>query len=224
VRKYLGIVLLAAAVLGVVYVLPQKKPSEGDLCPEAVRAQVTFIEFGSVNCIPCRAMQPVMRELERRFGDQIRVAIRRGPWAVPARIHGPGAWSCLHQGGAQSRRSGVSLGLFRARPLRRDRSGGYIDAASGKLSKMDADQPDYEMGQEDVRTSCAPGRSGTASFLAAARKAGDDDRYGPFLPGRVRAQNRASEISSRVLPSGVLWFLMRTGRRMVTLQITGLTD
>ncbi|MFC1543495.1 thioredoxin family protein [Candidatus Neomarinimicrobiota bacterium] len=36
-------------------------------------AKITFIELGSVNCIPCRAMQPVMRAIESRYGDQINV-------------------------------------------------------------------------------------------------------------------------------------------------------
>jgi thioredoxin 1 len=41
--------------------------------PSAPKAMVTFIELGSVNCIPCRAMQPIMRELEREFGNQIQI-------------------------------------------------------------------------------------------------------------------------------------------------------
>jgi thioredoxin 1 len=35
--------------------------------------KVTFIELGSVNCIPCKAMQPVMKEIEQQYGDQVRV-------------------------------------------------------------------------------------------------------------------------------------------------------
>jgi thioredoxin 1 len=34
---------------------------------------VTFIELGSVNCIPCRMMQPVMKEIEKEYGDAISV-------------------------------------------------------------------------------------------------------------------------------------------------------
>jgi thioredoxin 1 len=34
---------------------------------------VTFIELGSVKCIPCKAMQPVMKAIEEEFGDQISV-------------------------------------------------------------------------------------------------------------------------------------------------------
>ncbi len=35
--------------------------------------KVTFVELGSVNCIPCKAMQPVMKEIEKEFGDQVKV-------------------------------------------------------------------------------------------------------------------------------------------------------
>ncbi|QOJ27521.1 MAG: thioredoxin family protein [Ignavibacteriales bacterium] len=34
---------------------------------------VTFIELGSVNCIPCKQMVPVMKSLEKRYGSQIKV-------------------------------------------------------------------------------------------------------------------------------------------------------
>ena len=31
-------------------------------------ALVTFVELGSVNCIPCRMMQPIMTEIEQQSG------------------------------------------------------------------------------------------------------------------------------------------------------------
>ena len=34
---------------------------------------VTFIELGSVNCIPCRQMQPVMKAIEGKYGSQVNV-------------------------------------------------------------------------------------------------------------------------------------------------------
>lgn len=34
---------------------------------------ITFIELGSVNCIPCRKMQPVMKRIEEKYGNQIKV-------------------------------------------------------------------------------------------------------------------------------------------------------
>lgn len=45
----------------------QEKPTEKKT------AKITFIELGSVNCIPCKAMQPVMRSIEKKYGDQIHV-------------------------------------------------------------------------------------------------------------------------------------------------------
>ncbi|MGE5672163.1 MAG: thioredoxin family protein [Fibrobacterota bacterium] len=34
---------------------------------------VTFVELGSVNCIPCKKMQPVMKEVEEKYGKQVKV-------------------------------------------------------------------------------------------------------------------------------------------------------
>jgi len=44
---------------------PQNKDEE--------KPKVTFVELGSVNCIPCKKMQPVMKAIEERYGDQIKV-------------------------------------------------------------------------------------------------------------------------------------------------------
>jgi thioredoxin 1 len=38
-----------------------------------VSPKVTFIELGSVNCIPCKQMQPVMKSIEEKYGEQIKV-------------------------------------------------------------------------------------------------------------------------------------------------------
>ena len=37
------------------------------------KAKVTFAELGSVNCIPCKQMQPVMKAIEEKFGEQVKV-------------------------------------------------------------------------------------------------------------------------------------------------------
>ncbi len=34
---------------------------------------LTFIELGSVNCVPCRMMQPVMAQVETNYSDIVRV-------------------------------------------------------------------------------------------------------------------------------------------------------
>lgn len=38
-----------------------------------IQPKITFIELGSVNCIPCRRMQPIMKSIEKKYGDQIKV-------------------------------------------------------------------------------------------------------------------------------------------------------
>ena len=37
------------------------------------KPKVTFIELGSVNCIPCKQMQPVMKAIEAKYGEQVKV-------------------------------------------------------------------------------------------------------------------------------------------------------
>ena len=55
--------------------------------------KVTFIELGSVKCIPCRMMQPVMKQIEEQYGDQVRVVFHDvwteagKPYAVQYKIH-----------------------------------------------------------------------------------------------------------------------------------------
>jgi thioredoxin 1 len=39
----------------------------------AANIKVTFIELGSVNCIPCKMMQPVMKQIEQKYGSQVKV-------------------------------------------------------------------------------------------------------------------------------------------------------
>jgi thioredoxin 1 len=36
-------------------------------------ALVTFVEIGSVNCIPCKAMQPIMKAVEEEFNGQVKI-------------------------------------------------------------------------------------------------------------------------------------------------------
>lgn len=38
-----------------------------------VKPKVTFVELGSVNCIPCKQMQPIMKSIEAKYGEQVKV-------------------------------------------------------------------------------------------------------------------------------------------------------
>ena len=46
-----------------------KQPKE----KQAIRPDITFIELGSVNCIPCKKMQPVMKAIEQKYGEKVKV-------------------------------------------------------------------------------------------------------------------------------------------------------
>ena len=66
-------------VLATVLILSacQAQTTDTDL-PDSIKQKnvsplVTFVELGSVNCIPCKKMQPVMKSIEARFGAQIKV-------------------------------------------------------------------------------------------------------------------------------------------------------
>ncbi len=37
------------------------------------KPKVIFVELGSVNCIPCRMMQPIMEEIKNEYRGQVRV-------------------------------------------------------------------------------------------------------------------------------------------------------
>lgn len=37
------------------------------------KAKITFLELGSVTCIPCKQMQPVMRSIEQKYKGQVKV-------------------------------------------------------------------------------------------------------------------------------------------------------
>ena len=60
-KKYLFIILLAIVPT---LIFAQTKD---------IKPQVTFIELGSVNCIPCKQMQPIMKSIEEKYGEQVKV-------------------------------------------------------------------------------------------------------------------------------------------------------
>jgi len=56
--------LLLISFLAGIHIIAQSK---------AIKPKVTFIELGSVNCIPCKQMQPVMKAIEAKYGEQVKV-------------------------------------------------------------------------------------------------------------------------------------------------------
>ncbi len=47
--------------------------SQGAKNVQPAKPMVTFVELGSVSCIPCRKMQPIMKSVEQKYGAQLKV-------------------------------------------------------------------------------------------------------------------------------------------------------
>jgi thioredoxin 1 len=54
---------------------------------DTLKPMITFVELGSVKCIPCRKMQPVMKAIEEKYGEQIKV-IFYDVWKADQRKYG----------------------------------------------------------------------------------------------------------------------------------------
>jgi len=67
------LLILTACVLVVAALSQTKNAASPGKPDEAKKPLVTFIELGSVKCIPCRQMQPVMASIEKKYGDQITI-------------------------------------------------------------------------------------------------------------------------------------------------------
>jgi thioredoxin 1 len=52
---------------------PGKKEATSVQNKVATKYKVTFIELGSVRCIPCQQMQEVMKSIETKYGKQVKV-------------------------------------------------------------------------------------------------------------------------------------------------------
>ena len=50
-------------------------------------AEVTFVELGSLNCIPCKMMQPVMKQVEQKYGKRVEIVFH-DVWTEEGKIHG----------------------------------------------------------------------------------------------------------------------------------------
>jgi len=52
---------------------PKPEPELFDSTRNRATAAITFVELGSVGCIPCKKMQPIMKSIEERYGSQVSV-------------------------------------------------------------------------------------------------------------------------------------------------------
>ena len=49
--------------------------------------KVTFIELGSIKCVPCKMMQPIIAEIEKEYADQVKVVFH-DVWTSEGRPYG----------------------------------------------------------------------------------------------------------------------------------------
>jgi len=75
-KRTFGSILSVSFLLGMTGIaLSQSKTAKAESkdTVQAKNPRVTFVELGSVKCIPCRQMQPVMKAIEQKYGDQVKV-------------------------------------------------------------------------------------------------------------------------------------------------------
>ena len=80
-KKQIILTLLISIVFGSLTIAQSKKspkrnkpvPVMKDTNAIVSKPLVTFIELGSVNCIPCKAMQKVMKAVEEKYGSQLKI-------------------------------------------------------------------------------------------------------------------------------------------------------
>lgn len=77
-KKTANIIILILMVCALAWTSAQDTKKQGTPSAKTeVKAEskilVTFIELGSVRCIPCRKMIPVMEEVEKEYGHQVKV-------------------------------------------------------------------------------------------------------------------------------------------------------
>jgi len=64
------LILLVSIIFAVSFVLSAQSKQKKN---STIKPNVTFIELGSVKCIPCKMMQPVMKNIEKKYGNQVKV-------------------------------------------------------------------------------------------------------------------------------------------------------
>jgi thioredoxin 1 len=66
--------IVTAALLILFTLLPLSADCRNALAQkQSDGVKVTFVEIGSVNCIPCKAMQPIMKAVEEEYRGQVKI-------------------------------------------------------------------------------------------------------------------------------------------------------
>ena len=75
-KKYIYIIIFLVLLAIVFGFKKVSNDTEATLTQEDITTdeiKVTFVELGSVGCIPCDKMQPIMKEIEEEYKGQVKV-------------------------------------------------------------------------------------------------------------------------------------------------------
>ena len=84
--KKIIVILITLVFTAVIYAGSKAKPAETTVVNESKavtnsaspaekvrKHKVTFVELGSVKCVPCKMMQPIMKSIEEKYGKDVLV-------------------------------------------------------------------------------------------------------------------------------------------------------
>jgi protein-disulfide isomerase len=141
-------------------------------------APVTLVEYGDYECPYCRATVPIVQELQRLLGDQLRYVFRHFP-LTKMHPHAQKAAEAAEAAGAQGKFAEMHAALFEHQEALEDDDLVHYAADLG----LDADQTRRELGarahagrvREDFESGIRSGVRGTPTFYL------DDVRYDEII-------------------------------------------
>jgi len=72
-RLFFILIFLIGTIVTACEQKSENKTDQQDDKKKEINYLVTFVELGSVRCIPCKKMQPIMKEIEKEYGNQVKV-------------------------------------------------------------------------------------------------------------------------------------------------------
>lgn len=131
-------------------------------------APVTLVEYGDFECPQCRRAYPFVRELERRFGDRLRVVFRHFP-LTNAHPHAQRAAEAAEWAATRGAFWQMHDAIYEGPPRLSD--GRLIDIAAelgapvGALAEAWSTHAFFKRVKEDFLSGLASGVTGTPSFF-----------------------------------------------------------
>lgn len=72
-QRAIGSIFIFLIMAGIALPQPKATKTQSKDATQPKKPLVTFVELGSVKCIPCRQMQPVMKAIEEKYAGQVKV-------------------------------------------------------------------------------------------------------------------------------------------------------